>query len=107
MNNIANIKTDKEGFLLNLDDWNKELAIELARVDGIELSQEHWDVINFLRKYFMQYQMSPAIRIVIKEMSKQFGQKRGNSIYLYSLFPLGPIKQGCKFAGLPKPSGCI
>lgn len=107
MADILGAGVDEEGFLLNLGDWTKEIAIKMAKNDDIELSQEHWDVINFLRSYFEEYQIAPAVRVLTKAIGKQFGKEKGNSKYLYSLFPYGPGKQGCRFAGLPKPTGCI
>ncbi len=107
MADILGAPVDEEGFLVNLKDWNKDIAIAMAKADDIELSQEHWDVIDFLRNYFEEYQIAPAVRVLTKAIGKQFGKEKGNSKYLYSLFPYGPGKQGCRFAGLPKPTGCI
>ena len=107
MADILGAPVDEEGFLVNLDDWTKEIAEEMAKGDDIELSEEHWDVINFLRDYFDEYQIAPAVRVLTKAIGKQFGKEKGNSKYLYSLLPYGRGKQGCRFAGLPKPTGCI
>lgn len=107
MADILGVEVDEEGFLLNLQDWNKEIAIEMAKGDDIELAEEHWNVINFLRDYFEEYQIAPAVRVLTKAIGKKWGKEKGNSKYLYSLFPYGPAKQGCRFAGLPKPTGCI
>ncbi len=107
MADILGAPVDEEGFLLNLNDWNKEIAVEMAKNDNIDLSDEHWGVINFLRDYFEEYQIAPAVRVLTKAIAKKMGKDKGNSKYLYSLFPYGPGKQGCRFAGLPKPTGCI
>jgi len=107
MAEICGAEVDEEGFLVDLSDWNKEIAVEMAKGDDIDLSDEHWDVINFLRDYFEEYQIAPAVRVLTKAIGKKFGKEKGNSKYLYSLFPYGPGKQGCRFAGLPKPTGCI
>lgn len=107
MADILGANVDEEGFLVNLQDWTKEIAIAMAKADDIELSDEHWNVINFLRNYFEEYQIAPAVRVLTKAIGKEFGKEKGNSKYLYSLFPYGPGKQGCRFAGLPKPTGCI
>jgi tRNA 2-thiouridine synthesizing protein E len=64
-------------------------------------------VINFLREYFDEYKFAPAVRVLTKAIAKKLGNDKGNSRYLYSLFPYGPAKQGCRFAGLPKPTGCV
>ncbi len=105
--NGKTIETDEEGYLTNLDDWTPELAEEMAKQEGIELSENHWEVINFLRDYYQEYQIAPAVRVLTKAIGKKLGKDKGNSKYLYELFPYGPAKQACKFAGLPKPTGCV
>ncbi|BAF61896.1 TusE/DsrC/DsvC family sulfur relay protein [Candidatus Vesicomyidisocius calyptogenae] len=107
MADILGAKVDEEGFLVDLGDWSKEIAEQMAKDDDVSLSEEHWDVINFLREYFEEYQIAPAVRVLTKAIAKRMGKDKGNSKYLYSLFPYGPGKQGCRFAGLPKPTGCI
>jgi tRNA 2-thiouridine synthesizing protein E len=107
MADILGAPVDEEGFLENLGDWTKEIAVEMAKGDDIDLSDEHWEVIDFLREYYEEYQIAPAVRVLTKAIGKKMGKDKGNSKYLYSLFPYGPGKQGCRFAGLPKPTGCI
>ena len=107
MADILGAAVDEEGFLVNLGDWTKEIAEEMAKGDDVELSDEHWEVIDFLRDYYEEYQIAPAVRVLTKAIGKKMGKDKGNSKYLYSLFPYGPGKQGCRFAGLPKPTGCI
>ena len=107
MADILGAAVDEEGFLVNLGDWTKEIAEEMAKGDDVELSDEHWEVIHFLRDYYEEYQIAPAVRVLTKAIGKKMGKDKGNSKYLYSLFPYGPGKQGCRFAGLPKPTGCI
>jgi dissimilatory sulfite reductase related protein len=101
------IDTDEEGFIINLNDWSKELAEKMASDDHLNLTDEHWDVINFLREYYEQYQIAPPIRALTKAIAKKLGPEKGNSKYLYTLFPYGPAKQACRYAGLPKPTGCV
>jgi tRNA 2-thiouridine synthesizing protein E len=105
--NGVSIETDEEGFLVNLSDWNPDVALELAKGESIELTDQHWEVINFLREYYDEYQIAPAVRVLTKAIGKKLGPDKGNSKYLYDLFPYGPGKQACKIAGLPKPTGCI
>jgi tRNA 2-thiouridine synthesizing protein E len=105
--NGVSIETDEEGFLVNLSDWNTDVAGELAKGEGIEMTDSHWEVINFLREYYDEYQIAPAVRVLTKAIGKKLGPDKGNSKYLYDLFPYGPGKQACKIAGLPKPTGCI
>jgi len=101
------IETDEEGYLTNRSDWNEEVAKEMAKVDNCDLSVNHWEVINFLREYYEEYQIAPAVRVLTKAIGKKLGPDKGNSKYLYELFPYGPAKQACKYAGLPKPTGCV
>ncbi len=104
---IESLETDHEGYLKNRSDWTRELADELANADGIDLSDAHWEVISFLQEYYENYEIAPAIRILTKQIGKRYGQEKGNSKYLYELFPKGPAKQACRYAGLPKPTGCV
>lgn len=101
------IHVDEEGYLVNFAAWDRSVAEELARSDGLMLSAAHWEVIEFLRKYYYDYHVAPAIRILVKVVGKKLGPEKGNSQYLHELFPLGPAKQACRYAGLPKPTGCI
>jgi tRNA 2-thiouridine synthesizing protein E len=100
-------ETDEEGYLTNLNDWNKEVGEAMAKEDDTDLGDNHWEVINFLREYYDEYQIAPAVRVLTKAIGKKFGKEKGNSKYLYELFPYGPAKQACKYAGLPKPTGCV
>ena len=101
------IETDEEGYLMSRSDWTEELAKEMARLDSCELSENHWEVLKFLREYYEEYQIAPAVRVLTKAIGKKLGADKGNSKYLYELFPYGPAKQACKYAGLPKPTGCV
>ncbi len=100
-------ETDEEGYLANLSDWSQELAEAMASLDGCDLTENHWEVVNFLREYYEEYQIAPAVRVLTKAIGKRLGKDKGNSKYLYELFPYGPAKQACKYAGLPKPTGCV
>lgn len=104
---IETLDTDPEGYLRHREDWSREVAEEMAAADDIVLAEPHWEVILFLQEYFEQYEIAPAIRILTKQIGKRFGKEKGNSRYLYELFPRGPAKQACRYAGLPKPTGCV
>ncbi len=92
---------DADGNLVNLADWNEEIAMELAKEEGInELTEKHWQVINYMRKVFSESGDAPSIRKLTKESGVDTKE-------LYSLFPKGPAKKAAKIAGLPKPKGCI
>ena len=105
--NGTTYETDEEGYLVNLADWNEEIGKVLAKGENVEMTDSHWEVVNFLRDYYNEYQIAPAVRVLTKAIGKQLGEEKGNSKYLYELFPYGPAKQACKIAGLPKPTGCV
>ena len=100
-------ETDEEGYLANLGEWSQDLAEAMAKEDGCDLTENHWEVVNFLREYYDEYQIAPAVRVLTKAIGKRLGKEKGNSKYLFELFPYGPAKQACKYAGLPKPTGCV
>jgi tRNA 2-thiouridine synthesizing protein E len=101
------LETDEEGYLTNLSDWSEDVANAIAKAENVEMSPNHWEVVNFLREYYNEYQIAPAVRVLTKAIGKKLGPDKGNSKYLYELFPYGPAKQACKIAGLPKPTGCV
>lgn len=101
------IDTDEQGYLVNLNDWNKELAICLAEKDNVQLTEEHWEIINLMRDYYQEHSIAPAMRILTKIAKEKLGKDKADSKYLYSLFPYGPAKQAARYAGLPKPTGCV
>jgi len=101
------LETDEEGYLVNLSDWNEDVAQKLAEGEGLEMTHDRWEIVNFLREYYNEYQIAPAVRVLTKAIGKKLGKDKGNSKYLYELFPYGPAKQACKIAGLPKPTGCV
>ncbi len=105
--NGAVAEHDEEGYHTDIGVWTPELANLIAKAENIEMTPAHWEVVNFLREYYEEYQIAPAVRILVKEMTKKFGKEKGDQKALYSLFPYGPAKQACKIAGLPKPTGCI
>ncbi len=105
--NGKSIATDEEGYLENLADWTPDIAEAMAKSEDVSLTAEHWEILNFLREYYEEYQIAPAVRVLTKAVGKRLGADKGNSKYLYLLFPYGPGKQACKYAGLPKPTGCV
>ena len=101
------IETDSEGYLKETTQWNEAMAEVIAGQEGITLSVEHWEVVRFVREFYLEFNTSPAIRMLVKAMANKFGEEKGNSRYLYRLFPKGPAKQATKIAGLPTPVKCI
>ena len=101
-------ETDEDGYLLDLEEWTVDIASHIAGMEEVDLTEKHWDVINFLRDYYKEYQIAPMVKILIKEIAgKEDMKKKEASKYLYDLFPNGPAIQACKIAGLPKPTGCV
>lgn len=95
------IRVDDDGFLLEPDKWNEAVAESLASLEGVnELTETHWKVIHYLRSYYLENGMAPMVRKVTKETGVDL--KR-----IYELFPQGPANSACKWAGLPKPTGCV
>jgi len=105
--NGQTIDADEEGYIIDISLWNENLAGLIAVDEKIDMTDDHWEVVNFLREYYEEYQIAPAIRVLTKAIKKKLGPEKGNSGYLYELFPYGPAKQACKIAGLPKPTGCV
>jgi len=94
------------GNLLDLHLWNSRLADHMARKEGITLSEDHWEVINFLREFYFTYGISPMVKILMRYMAEDIGPERSSKEHLYKLFPKGPARQGSRIAGLPEPQGC-
>lgn len=95
------IEVDADGHMANKNDWDENIALELAKLEGMnELNEKHWIVINFMRKEFETKGEAPSIRKLNKESGVSTKE-------LYELFPGGPAKKAAKIAGLPKPKGCI
>jgi len=100
--NGQTIETTATGYLVNLEDWSKELAEQIAVEEGVELTQKHWDLIDFLRdEYINNNQNQPNTRNIVKAMSDKWGEKIGQK-EVYDLFPKDPSKQGGRIAGLPE-----
>ncbi|MDO6525801.1 TusE/DsrC/DsvC family sulfur relay protein [Motilimonas sp. 1_MG-2023] len=105
--NGETIATDKQGYLLDLNLWSKPLAEQIAEQESINMTEAHWEVVLFVREFYLEFNTSPAVRALVKAMANKFGPEKGNSRYLFKLFPQGPAKQATKIAGLPKPAKCL
>ncbi len=100
------VATDVEGYLKNLEDWSEDFARAQARSEQLELTEEHWQVIHFLRSYFEEHRVQAQVRVMISHFAKAWGREHGNNHYLHVLFPIGgPQKQGNRLAGLLKTKG--
>ena len=94
-------ETDAEGYLVEPHDWSAGLAEEFARQENITLTEDHWDVIRFIRDYFDEHQVAPDARFVIKYLMQRLGPTSRNK--LFELFPYGYVKQTCRIAGMKRP----
>lgn len=101
------IERDSQGYMKESALWNENIALLLASEENIEMTEPHWEVIYFVRNFYQEFNTSPAIRMLVKAMAKRLGEDKGNSRYLFRLFPEGPAKQATKIAGLPKPAKCL
>lgn len=91
---------DEMGYLVDPSEWSEEVAVELARGESIELTDEHWEVIRFMRDYLENHQIAPDVRHVMKHMTVNFGAGRNR---VFELFPFGYVQQACKIAGMKRP----
>ncbi len=94
------VEVDGEGYLVNPQDWTPEIAKAFAQEEGIALTDRHWEVINFVRKFYEENGQSPTIR----QITVGAGIPTKD---LFKLFPGGPAKKVARIAGVPKPAGCI
>jgi tRNA 2-thiouridine synthesizing protein E len=101
------LETTDSGFLVDASAWDERIAEVLAARVPIELTEAHWEIIRFIREYYLRFQHLPNNRMFVKLVQKEFGEDKGNSRYLHRLFPDSPVKYACLVAGLPKPPGCI
>jgi len=101
------LETTEDGFLMNPEQWDETIACQLASNDNLELTDAHWEIIHFIRDYYQRFNHLPNARLFVKAVNTELGADKGNSLYLYSLFPNGPAKYACKYAGLAKPPGCL
>ncbi|MBB6286717.1 tRNA 2-thiouridine synthesizing protein E [Pseudomonas sp. SJZ103] len=98
---------DKDGYLVDLNEWSPEVANALAAAEGLELTPDHWQILELLRQFYAEFQLSPATRPLIKYTALKLGPQKGNSLHLNTLFNGTPAKLAAKLAGLPRPTNCL
>ena len=95
------IEVDEDGFIQEPEKWNKEVAEDMAKMENASpMGEDHWKLVNYLRDYFVKYEIAPPVRMLVKQTGLDLKK-------IYQLFPGGPAKGACKVAGLPKPTGCV
>ncbi|MDH4094885.1 MAG: TusE/DsrC/DsvC family sulfur relay protein [Betaproteobacteria bacterium] len=97
------LEFDFEGYVVDPSQWTEKVAEELARHEGIVLTDEHWVVIRFMREYYEQHHIAPDARHVMKHLAEWKGGGKAGRNDLFVLFPYGYVKQACKIAGMRKP----
>jgi tRNA 2-thiouridine synthesizing protein E len=97
---LDTVEFDEEGFLVDAQAWNKEIAEAIAAALEVTLSDRHWEVINYAREEFEQNGEPPTLRKITKQTDISMKE-------MYTLFPGGPAKIAANIAGLKKPTGCI
>ena len=102
-----NIQTDKLGFLLDLNTWDDQVCQHLAKLEEIDLTDKHFEIIYALRNFYSEYDLSPAMRPLCKYLKHHLSPDKASSIYLMTLFGQSPAKMAAKLAGLPKPDNCL
>ena len=102
-----NIKVHHSGNLVDPSEWDESMAIFLAQKEGINLIDEHWEIIRYLRAYYFKYGITPMVNLLVDYLKEVTHNRMVNIDHLYTLFPEGPARQGSRIAGLPLPQGCI
>ncbi len=105
--NDKSIEANEQGFLINLDDWDENVASHIAEQDGIKLYIDHWELILYFREYYLENLVNPTMHQMLltlgKQKDKHFHDLKEYEKHIYKLFPTDPIHELCKLAGLPMP----
>lgn len=104
MTTMTELERDNEGYLIDPEQWNEEVARELAEEEGLPLDESYLAVLNFMRCYWAEHHVAPDVRHVVDYLVKEQGfDKKKAKAHLFELFPYGYVKQACKVAGMIKP----
>ena len=101
-----NVETDVQGFLAHLEEWDEDFAKEQAARDGVQLYNDHWELIYYFREYHEENMTNPTMHTLIKDLgakSHRFHDRKAYEKHIYRLFPCDPVHEICKLAGLPLP----
>ncbi len=101
--NGQSIRLDREGFLLEPADWNKDVACAIAEKENIEMTDAVWEVVQFVRDYYEERQSVPEHRILLKELRDRHGKEKATRKYVYNMIPYGYGQQACKITGMRVP----
>lgn len=105
--NSKTIETNDQGFLCNLEDWSEDYAETIAEKDGLELYNDHWELIWYFREFHEENLVNPTMHAMVRTLGKNKGQhfhdQKNYEKHIYGLFPSDPTHELCKLAGLPMP----
>jgi tRNA 2-thiouridine synthesizing protein E len=104
---ITDDMLDANGFLVDRALWTPAIAEAFAELESITLTDEHWEIVSLVQRFYQEFDASPANRALVKYVKIELGPEKGNSIYLMSLFPGSPTRLASRIAGLPKPKNCL
>jgi tRNA 2-thiouridine synthesizing protein E len=99
----TSVRIDDEGYLVEPADWNEDVATRLARSENLDLTDDHWKVLRFMREYYHEHLLAPDARFAIKYLAEVLGYGKAAKKRLFELFPYGYVKQACKVAGMRRP----
>jgi tRNA 2-thiouridine synthesizing protein E len=98
------VALDRYGYLVNLDDWSVSLTERMAELDGVQLADDHWLLIDFLHRFYREFSVAPELPVLARNLCKDQKDCRWTRKYINQLFPNG-AKMACRYAGLPSPAG--
>ncbi len=106
MNTEVKVNLDSEGYLVDPEDWDKTVAADLAAQEELTLTDEYWQILGFMREYWMEKKVAPDVRHVVGFLMETGNySKKDAKTQLFHLFPYGYVKQACKIAGMQRPRG--
>lgn len=104
--NNKSIEIDNEGYLIEPSEWDRDVAIELAKTENLEISDEHWVVFDLMRDFYNENGVAPDVRLVFKQLGVELDiNKKEAKKKLFKLFPYGYVQQACKISGMKRPRG--
>lgn len=96
------VQLDAEGYLVNPADWSVAITEQMAEYDNLILTDDHWQLIGFLHRFFLEYRLAPELSVLSRYLCRDQHNCRWNRKYIHKLFP-GGTKTACRYAGLPAP----
>ena len=95
---------DIEGYIIDPDDWGRDIARQLAAEENLDLNEDYWQILEFMRAYWLEHRIAPDVRHVVEFLASEEGyDKKAAKKHLFDLFPYGYVKQACKIAGMQRP----